>query len=149
VSLADDPEDPYRRYKARKAAGQDHHASKEAAKVEQDHAQMKQQRQEEREHRHRKRRKARELIHDILTVAGEFVGTFLFLLLAFMGAQSATFNRGGASGQGADGGQSIVTNDNQTILFIALSFGMSLIVVAWAFFRITGSAFNPAVSFSL
>lgn len=34
--------------------------------------------------------------------------------------------------------------DNQTILFIALSFGMSLIVVAWVFFRISGAAFNPA-----
>lgn len=104
---------------------------------------MHNERQSEREARHRKRRKARELVHDILTVAGEFVGTFLFLLLAFMGAQSATFNRGGA----ADA--TVVTNDNQTILFIALSFGMSLVVVAWAFFRITGSAFNPAVSFSL
>lgn len=34
--------------------------------------------------------------------------------------------------------------DNQTILFIALSFGMSLVVVAWVFFRICGAAFNPA-----
>lgn len=45
--------------------------------------------------------------------------------------------------------QSVTTNDNQTILFIALSFGMSLIVTAWAFFRITGSAFNPAVTLAL
>ncbi|KAM0792508.1 hypothetical protein ACM66B_005178 [Microbotryomycetes sp. NB124-2] len=91
------------------------------------------------------RRFAKEVTHDILAVTGEFVGTFLFLFMSFMGAQSATFNRGGTGG----GDQTVTTNDNQTILFIALSFGMSLIVVAWAFFRITGSAFNPAVTLAL
>ncbi|ORY90817.1 aquaporin-like protein [Leucosporidium creatinivorum] len=85
---------------------------------------------------------AREIIHDILASVGEFTGTFIFLLLSFLGAASAGYNRGG-------GDSSITTNDNQTILFIALSFGMSLVVVAWAFFRVTGAAFNPAVTFSL
>ncbi|KAK4053109.1 Aquaporin-1 [Microbotryomycetes sp. JL201] len=99
-------------------------------------------------HRHhgRKARKvAKEITHDILAVTGEFFGTFLFLFMSFMGAQSATFNRGGTGG----GDQTVTTNDNQTILFIALSFGMSLLVVAWTFFRITGSAFNPAVTLAL
>ncbi|KDE06159.1 hypothetical protein MVLG_03574 [Microbotryum lychnidis-dioicae p1A1 Lamole] len=89
------------------------------------------------------KRVARALIHDILACVGEFVGTFLFLFLAFQGAQSATYNRGAVNNQ------SLTTTDNQTILFIALSFGFSLVVVAWAFFRITGSAFNPAVTLSL
>ncbi|SCV69973.1 BQ2448_1367 [Microbotryum intermedium] len=89
------------------------------------------------------KRVARALIHDILACVGEFVGTFLFLFLAFQGAQSATYNRGAVNDQ------SLTTTDNQTILFIALSFGFSLVVVAWAFFRITGSAFNPAVTLSL
>ncbi|KAL8279137.1 hypothetical protein RQP46_008393 [Phenoliferia psychrophenolica] len=71
--------------------------------------------------------------------AGEFFGTFIFLYMAFAGAQSASFNRGDTSAT-----KGITTNDNQTILYIALSFGMSLIVTAWVFFRITGSAFNPA-----
>ncbi|SCZ90034.1 BZ3500_MvSof-1268-A1-R1_Chr9g10683 [Microbotryum saponariae] len=67
----------------------------------------------------------------------------LFLFLAFQGAQSATYNRGAVNNQ------SLTTTDNQTILYIALSFGFSLVVVAWAFFRITGSAFNPAVTLAL
>jgi aquaporin rerated protein, other eukaryote len=33
----------------------------------------------------------------------------------------------------------------QTILFIALAFGFSLAVNAWAFYRISGGLFNPAV----
>ena len=32
------------------------------------------------------------------------------------------------------------------ILFISLCFGMSLVVNAWVFFRISGGLFNPAVS---
>ncbi|KAK4058689.1 Aquaporin-1 [Microbotryomycetes sp. JL221] len=96
-------------------------------------------------HGRRTRRVAKHIIHDMLAVTGEFFGTFLFLFMSFMGAQSATYNRGGTGG----GDQTVTTNDNQTILFIALSFGMSLIVVAWAFFRITGAAFNPAVTFAL
>ncbi|KAM0747493.1 aquaporin-like protein [Meredithblackwellia eburnea MCA 4105] len=81
--------------------------------------------------------------NDLLATAGEFVGTFLFLFMAFIGAQSAQYNKGSSADN------SITTTDNQTILFIALSFGMSLLVVAWAFFRITGAAFNPAVTLSL
>ncbi|ORY81295.1 aquaporin-like protein [Leucosporidium creatinivorum] len=90
------------------------------------------------------------LRHDILCGIGEFAGTFMFLLCAFLGAQSAIYNR--SVGEAAP----VAANDNEvselfgcTILFISLSFGMSLLVVAWAFFRITGSAFNPAVTFSL
>jgi aquaporin rerated protein, other eukaryote len=33
----------------------------------------------------------------------------------------------------------------QGIVYISLSFGMSLLVVAWAFYRISGGLFNPAV----
>lgn len=33
----------------------------------------------------------------------------------------------------------------QTLLFIALAFGFSLTVNAWAFYRISGGLFNPAV----
>lgn len=120
--------------------------------------------------------------NDILAGAGEFVGTvgpitlhemvkeaeetllqLMFLLMAFVGSQSANFNRGKPADDTA-----ITVTENQTILFIALSFGMSLLVTAWAFFRalchcrarvlllttfsnsgITGAAFNPAVSLCL
>ncbi|KAF8318669.1 aquaporin-like protein [Clavulina sp. PMI_390] len=82
---------------------------------------------------------------DTAAMLAEFVGTFMFLWLSFTGAQSASYNRGGTGGPN----QGVTTTDNQTILFIALSFGMSLIVVAWVFFRISGAAFNPAVSLAL
>ncbi|KAL8283160.1 hypothetical protein RQP46_005938 [Phenoliferia psychrophenolica] len=83
-----------------------------------------------------------ELRYDCLACFGELVGTFLFLYLSFTSAQSAVYS-------GPLDNASTTTKDNQTILFIALSFGMSLLVTAWVFFRITGAAFNPAVSFSL
>lgn len=37
----------------------------------------------------------------------------------------------------------------QTIMFIAISFGMSLLVTAWIWFRITGGLFNPAITLAL
>jgi aquaporin related protein len=53
----------------------------------------------------------------------------MFLFMSFQGAQSALHSR-----TTVDGRNNLVT-DNQTILYIALSFGMSLVVTAWAFFR--------------
>jgi aquaporin related protein len=34
------------------------------------------------------------------------------------------------------------------VILTALSFGFSLLVVAWVFFRVSGAAFNPASKFS-
>ena len=34
-------------------------------------------------------------------------------------------------------------------LFISMSFGFSLAVTAWIFFRVTGGLFNPAVSLGM
>lgn len=34
-------------------------------------------------------------------------------------------------------------------MFISLSFGFSLIVNAWVFFRVSGALFNPAISLAL
>ncbi|KAL8280273.1 hypothetical protein RQP46_007387 [Phenoliferia psychrophenolica] len=81
---------------------------------------------------------------DLLAMFGEFVGTFLFLYMAFTSAQSGVYSSTQDLNKPTSG-----VKDNQTVLFIALSFGMSLLVNAWVFFRITGAAFNPAVSFSL
>jgi aquaporin related protein len=36
-----------------------------------------------------------------------------------------------------------------TTIYVALSFGFSLLVNAWIFFRISGSLFNPAVSLAM
>lgn len=68
---------------------------------------------------------------------GEFCGTFMFLLLSFMGAQAALDN-------GPDGGKL----DASTLLYIASSFGTALAVNVWVFYRVTGGMFNPAVSLS-
>ncbi|KAL8280274.1 hypothetical protein RQP46_007388 [Phenoliferia psychrophenolica] len=84
--------------------------------------------------------RVRNALHlDLLAMFGEFVGTFLFLYMAFTSAQSGVYS----STQDLNKPTSSV-KDNQ-----ALSFGMSLLVNAWVFFRITGAAFNPAVSFAL
>ncbi|KAL7799839.1 aquaporin-like protein [Trichoderma ceciliae] len=69
---------------------------------------------------------------------GEFCGTFMFLLLSFMGAQAALDNNP-ASGR----------LDPSTLLYIASSFGTALAVNVWVFYRVTGGMFNPAVRWTL
>ncbi|KAG0052073.1 hypothetical protein BGZ83_003006 [Gryganskiella cystojenkinii] len=62
----------------------------------------------------------------------EFIGTAMFLYLAIGGADAVT--RGVGEGYGTLG--------------TAFAFGISLMVTAWAFFRISGSHFNPAITLS-
>lgn len=66
--------------------------------------------------------------------AFEFVGTTVFLLLAFGGVQASNDVQGSAL---------------ERTLYIATSFGLSLLVSAWFFFRATGGLFNPDVSLAL
>ncbi|KAG0248654.1 hypothetical protein BG011_010038 [Mortierella polycephala] len=61
----------------------------------------------------------------------ELIGTAMFLYLAVGAADAVDALSGGADYIGT-----------------SLAFGISLLVVSWAFFRISGSHFNPAVSFS-
>lgn len=69
----------------------------------------------------------------------EFVGTFFFLSLAFGAVQATT--SAGAVGPPAP---------NALNVFIAsVSFGFSLLVSAWLFYRVTGGLFNPNVSLAL
>ena len=77
-----------------------------------------------------------------IAAAGEFVGTFLFLFFGFAGTQVANAAAAGAST--ANGSLSQAPNAS-VLLYIALSFGFSLMVNAWVFFRISGGLFNPAV----
>jgi len=35
------------------------------------------------------------------------------------------------------------------LMFIAVAFGLSLVINAWIFFRVSGALFNPAVSLAL
>jgi aquaporin rerated protein, other eukaryote len=74
---------------------------------------------------------------------GEFVGTTMFLFFAFAGTQVA--NAGAAA---------TTTTTNQSngfspivLMYIAISFGFSLMVNVWIFFRISGGLFNPVSIF--
>lgn len=72
----------------------------------------------------------------VTALLGELVGTFLFLLFAFLGASiTASY--------------SSTTPPLLTLFFVALAFALSLTANVWAFFRITGAAFNPAVTIAL
>jgi aquaporin related protein len=74
------------------------------------------------------------LAHDLKAASFEFVGTTVFLLLAFGGVQASNDVEGSVLEQ---------------TLYIATSFGLSLLVSAWFFFRATGGLFNPDVSLAL
>lgn len=82
----------------------------------------------------------------VVAVIGELVGTISFLFFAFAGTQVANVS------SNPNAGTTVITKvvqDNPSqLLYISLSFGMSLAVNAWVFFRISGGLFNPAVSCS-
>ncbi|KAF2215479.1 hypothetical protein CERZMDRAFT_105153 [Cercospora zeae-maydis SCOH1-5] len=77
----------------------------------------------------------------LVASTGEFVGTFMFLLIAFLG-HSVAVERAGDSGP--DG-----TASNQTLVYISLCYGFSLLINAWTMFRVSGGLFNPAVTLGL
>ncbi|KAF2758688.1 aquaporin-like protein [Pseudovirgaria hyperparasitica] len=79
----------------------------------------------------------------VVACAGEFVGTFMFLLFALGGTNVVNT----APAEGANSAD--LSANPSKIMFIALCFGMSLAVNAWVFFRITGGLFNPAVTFGM
>ncbi len=74
-------------------------------------------------------------------IVGEFCGTFMFLLLSFIGTQAALDNNS------PDQPDAVLSPSS--LLFIACSFGTALAVNVWIFFRVTGGMFNPAVSTTL
>lgn len=76
-----------------------------------------------------------------VAASGEFVGTFFFLWLGYGGQLMALTQAAAPAGTG--GGAS-----SETVVFIALIYSFSLLVNAWAFYRISGGLFNPAVSFA-
>ncbi|KAF2674396.1 aquaporin-like protein [Microthyrium microscopicum] len=75
-----------------------------------------------------------------VAMIGEFTGTFLFLFMAFTGTQVANTYAANSNVHGPN---------PSVLLYISLSFGFSLAVNAWVFFRISGGLFNPAVTFGL
>lgn len=79
------------------------------------------------------------LRNHFVAAAGEFVGTFLFLFTAYLGHSMSVSSTPNTAING--GGKS-----NQTVIYIALSYGMSLLVSAWILYRVSGGLFNPAVT---
>ena len=70
----------------------------------------------------------------------------MFLFFAFAGTQVAN-----VGGQTSDQSTTNAANgfSPQVLLYIALSFGFSLMVNVWVFFRISGGLFNPAVTLAM
>ncbi|KAF2164335.1 hypothetical protein M409DRAFT_56613 [Zasmidium cellare ATCC 36951] len=81
------------------------------------------------------------LRNHMVAASGEFVGTFMFLLFAFLGH---TMSAAQASDSAPNGAAS-----NQTVIFISMSYGLPLLVTAWTLYRISGGLFNPAVTAGL
>lgn len=78
--------------------------------------------------------------HYIVSTLGEFCGTFLFLFFAYAGVQV---------GKSALGGNPSTTGEYLVfLLFGATSFGASLAINVWIFYRVSGGLFNPAVTFA-
>jgi aquaporin related protein len=74
-----------------------------------------------------------------VAASGEFCGTFLFLYFSFACQIMLHTQRSETSLE--NGGFSAQMNINT-----ALVYGFSLLVNVWAFYRISGGLFNPAVS---
>jgi aquaporin related protein len=77
-----------------------------------------------------------------VAASGEFVGTLLFLYFSYAGQVMLTTQ---ASEMSLQNGQS----SSQKNIFTALLYGFSLLVNAWAFYRISGGLFNPAVCIAI
>ncbi|KAM5348981.1 hypothetical protein ACJ41O_008804 [Fusarium nematophilum] len=76
-----------------------------------------------------------------IVVSGEFCGTFMFLLLSFIGTQTAL-----ATNDPSNPGEALLPF---SLMYIAASFGAALAVNVWIFYRVTGGMFNPAVTLGL
>ncbi len=79
------------------------------------------------------------LRNHLISMIGEFCGTFMFLLFAMVIAQIANHDPN-IPDKGSDPGQ---------LIMISLGFGFSVMVNVFIFFRISGGQLNPAVSLSL
>ncbi|KAF4594908.1 hypothetical protein GQ602_000521 [Ophiocordyceps camponoti-floridani] len=69
--------------------------------------------------------------NNLIIVIGEFCGTFMFLLLAYLGASTAIITN-------SPDPESPRPNNPSTVFYIAAAFGISLGVNVWIFFRVSG-----------
>jgi aquaporin related protein len=86
----------------------------------------------------RPKRKINALTGHIVAAVGEFVGTFMFLYFSFLGQEMLVT-------QAAETSRGNGLASSQQNVFTALIYGFSLLVNVWAFYRISGGLFNPAV----
>lgn len=77
---------------------------------------------------------------DLFAALLEYCGTTTFLTLAFGGVQASAYEAQV---------ESQTPFSVERVMYISLSFGLSLLVSAWLFFRVTGGLFNPNVSLAL
>ncbi|KAK7755196.1 putative aquaporin-3 [Diatrype stigma] len=73
----------------------------------------------------------------LVAASGEFVGTFMFLFFAYA-TQLMVLNQASAA-----------TAPAMDTVYVSLGYGFSLLVTAWAFYRISGGLFNPAVALGM
>jgi hypothetical protein len=83
--------------------------------------------------------RGRAMKNHFVAASGEFVGTFLFLYFAFATHLMAVDQTDAVALANRQ-------NSAQTVVYISLGYGFSLLVTVWAFYRISGGLFNPAVS---
>lgn len=72
---------------------------------------------------------------DMIACLGEFVGTTMFIFLGLGCVKTAQVSRDSSELQ------TTVTLSNQSLVFISLGMGFSLLITAWVFYRITGGLF--------
>lgn len=77
-------------------------------------------------------------VRDLIASLVEALGTFLFLFAAYGTVNGLNVAAGGDSNEGI-----------ARVLVTATAFGLSLLVVAWALYRVSGGVLNPAVTVAL
>ncbi|KAJ4289775.1 Aquaporin-1 [Kalmusia sp. IMI 367209] len=91
---------------------------------------------------------AKSIRHEYPVFIGEFIGTFMFLFLAFTGTQiaivSATIESEGPGNPDMNPVQQV-----SKLIYISFAFGAALAVNVSIFADISGGMFNPAVTLSL
>ena len=78
---------------------------------------------------------ASKLRQHFVAASGEFVGTFLFLFMAFLG-HIMSVDQAPRANTGPNG-----TNASQTVIYISMSYGLSLLVTVWVMYRVSGGLY--------
>lgn len=86
--------------------------------------------------------------NDLIAAGAEFIGTFMFLFFAFGGTQVAMDAAAADTPVPGTTGTTPAPSPD-VLLYVSLSFGFSLMVNVWVFFRVSGGVFNPAVSHAI